>query len=78
MGFSSFVVIEKNILLLIYSKLHSQSYYYLCALSFIKLSKVTDVFTQFLIFFSRKLIRKDKTSKGEGGKADFKATIITY
>ena len=34
MGLSSFVVIGNNILVLIFSKLHSQSYYYLYLKSF--------------------------------------------
>ena len=77
MGFSSFVVIGK-----IYSYLFTANCTHNLVITYVlkvfyKLSKVTDVFAQFLIF-SRKLIRKDKTSKGEGGKADFKATIITY
>ena len=74
MGFSSFVVIEKT-----YSCLFTEN----CTrnhsipICLYKLSKVSDIFTQFLIF-SCKLIRYIQTSKGEGGKADFKATIITY
>ena len=73
---------RKNILVLIYSKLHSHNVITNILKVFYKLSKVTDVFTQFLIF-SRKLIRKDKDFKGEGGKADLKATkfrfsLITY
>ena len=38
-----------------------------------KLSKVIDVFTQFLIFPANGSVRI-KTTKGEGKKADFKAT----
>ena len=77
MGLSSFVVIEK-----IYSCLFTANCTRNHAITnmlkvLYKLSKVTDVFTQFLIF-SRKLIKYIQISKGEEGKAYFKATIITY
>ena len=44
---------------------------------FSKLSKVTDVFAQFLIFPANWSV-KIKTSKGEGGKADFKVIKFRF